>query len=271
MSVNSSSDDTIKIPTGIEFFDKQIGGGLYPGMVLFIEEVGAGGREFALTSVCKNAKAGEHRAHPSEVLYVSISSSPREVVRDVKLTFPHARLEDVLDSIKIKSLTELYFGKSIVPLSWVTDKRPSLKMLKESEKDLLTELVGVFDDVKEGSLVFLDSLSDLARLTRSRISWNDLVDFIKGLRKLCVKKNVLLFSLLTKDMLEKSYEEELLDQADGVLVFEWETEKEAITRWMYIRKLVGILPLLEKDKIAKYSVRIDPVEGFTISRFVRVL
>jgi KaiC/GvpD/RAD55 family RecA-like ATPase len=256
----------IRIPTGIEFFDKQIEGGLYPSMIFLIEEVGAGGREFALTSVCKNARAKEY---PREVLYISISSSPDEVVRDISLAFPQARLEDVLNSIKIKSLAELYFGKSIIPLSWITDKKPSLKSLKEREKDPLSELVRVCDEVKEGSLVFLDSLSDLVRLTRARISWNDLIDLMKGLRKLCIKKNLLLISLLTKGMLERSFEEELLDQADCVLVFEWEVEKEAINRWMYIRKLVGILPILEKDKIAKYSVRIDPVEGFTVSRFVR--
>jgi len=257
----------INIPTGIEFFDKQIGGGLYPGTVFLVEEVGAGGREFALTSVCKNANAD----NPSEVMYISISSSPEEVKRDIRLTFPHAKLDDVLESIKIRSFAEVYFSKSIIPLSWVSEKKPSLESLREGEKDILSELVGVLDEAKEGSLVFLDSLSDLVRLTRTRISWSDLVDFAKGLRKLSVKRNILLLSLLTKDMVEKSYEEELLDQADGVLIFEWEAEREAITRWMYIRKLLGILPLLEKDKIAKYNVRIDPVEGFTISRFVRVI
>jgi len=258
----------IKIPTGIEFFDKQIGEGLHPGLVFLVEEVGAGGREFALTSVCKNVNAKEY---PSEVLYTSISSSPEEIKRDIALTFPNARLEGVLDSIKIRSFAEFYFSRSIIPISWVTEKKPSLKSLGEGEKDLLPELVGTFGEVSEGCLIFLDSLSDLVRLTRTRISWSDLVDFAKGLRKLCVKKDILMLSLLTKDMLEKSYEEELLDQADGVLIFEWEAEKEAITRWMYIRKLLGILPLLEKDKIAKYSVRIDPAEGFTISRFVRVI
>ncbi len=258
----------IRIPTGIEFFDKQIGEGLHPGLVLLVEEVGAGGKEFALTSVCKNANAVEY---PRDVLYISISSSPEEVRRDIELTFPHARLEGALDSIKIRSFVEFYFSRSIVPISWVAEKRPSLKSLGEGEKDLLPELVGAFDEVNEGSLIFLDSLSDLVRLTRTRISWSDLVDLTKGLRKLSIKRNVLLLSLLTKDMLEKSHEEELLDQADGVLIFEWEAEKEAITRWMYIRKLLGILPLLEKDKIAKYSVRIDPAEGFTISRFVRVI
>jgi hypothetical protein len=82
---------------------------------------------------------------------------------------------------------------------------------------------------------------------------------------------MLLMSLLTSGILDEGREEELLDQADAIFVFEWQMEKEAITRWMYFRKFLGVLPILEREKIARYSVKIDPSQGFVISKLLRVM
>ncbi len=258
--------DEKRFPTGIEFFDKQTGG-FYPGVVVLLEEVGAGGKEFALSMIFRGAE--KH----FKATYIAMSSSREEVIRDSKLCFPEGaeeRLKELEEKVKIVSLEELYFESSIIPYWWVGGK-PSLKAFKKKESDVLSELVKVCDDIPEGSLVFLDSMSDLVRLTRNRISWNDLIDLIKGIRKVCVRRNVLVLTTLTKGMLDKGREEELVDQADGTIVFEWEVHKEGVTRWMYIRKLLGILPILEKKKIAKYSIRIDPYEGFVISQLVRIM
>lgn len=40
---------------------------------------------------------------------------------------------------------------------------------------------------------------------------------------------------------------------------------------MYFRKFLGGLPVLEREQIARYSIRIDPVQGFVISKIRRVI
>ena len=256
-----------RFPTGIEFFDKQTGG-LYPGLVILLEEVGAGGREFALSMIFRGAEKY------FKASYIALSSSVEEVINDSKLSFPEApesRLKELEEKVKIISLAEHYFESSIVPYWWISSEKPTLKSLRKKDSNILEELVNVCDAIEDESLVFVDSMSDLVRLTREKISWNDLIDFVKGMRKLCVKRNILTLTTLTRGMLEKGKEEELMDQADGAILFEWEIHKEGITRWMYIRKLLGVLPVLEKKKISKYSIRIDPSEGFTISQLVRIM
>lgn len=97
------------------------------------------------------------------------------------------------------------------------------------------------------------------------------IDLLKGFKAICIKKNILLLALLTSNVLDRGLEEELFETADGVIVFEWFVERDTITRWMYFRKMLGIMPILEKERVSKYSTKIDPAQGFTISRIMRVL
>jgi hypothetical protein len=259
---------TYKFSTGIETVDSRIGG-MYPGSTILLEMVGAGGREFAINSLIKNCEAD----FPSELHYVSITDTPDEVIRNIQLTFPEADqdlLERLFNRLKITSLAGVYFRKSIVPMRWVVERKLSIDELK-GEADIMVQLAETVEGCEDGSLIFLDSLSDLVRLIGRRIEWADLVDLMKGFKKLCIKKNMLLLSLLTSGILNAGREDELLDQADAVFVFEWQIEKEAMSRWMYFRKFLGVLPVLEKDQIARYSIRIDPVQGFVISKIRRVI
>ena len=269
MNVHDSLPETSpRFPTGIEIVDEKIGG-MYPGTAVLLEMVGAGGREFAINVLMRSAE----RDPPSELHYISVTDTPEEIVRNIRLTFPEASQElmnTLLNRLEITSLAGLYFRKSIVPIRWVTDRKMCLEELK-CEADLLVELAETVEKCGEGSFIFLDSLSDLVRLVGRRIEWPDLVDLMKGMKKLCIKKNMLLMSLLTSEMLEEGKEGELLDQADAVFVFEWQIEKEAMSRWMYFRKFLGILPLLEREQIARYSIRIDPIQGFVISKIRRVI
>jgi KaiC/GvpD/RAD55 family RecA-like ATPase len=250
---------TETFPTGIEFLDKQIGG-FPPGFIIFYENAGAGGREFAATSMFNNF--GKF-----SIQYLSVSKPSDVVKTELKKIFPERGEETALE---IVSLADFYFKDTLVPLKWVSDRKMAIELLK-GEKNVFTKLVEFFDIVEPGSYIFIDSLTDLARAATTRFGWEDLVDLLKGLRVLCVKKNLLVTTLLTAEVFEKGREEELLDQADGIVVFEWVVEKDSITRWMYFRKFTGLLPKLEKERIMKYNVRIDPAIGFTISRVMRVI
>ncbi len=250
----------MKFTTGIEFLDKQIEG-IHPGLVVLYESAGAGGREFALTSMFNNA--GKY-----EISYLAISK-PRDVVeREIKLAFPERKIEDI--DFEILSFADLYFKDTLVPLRWVSEKSLGVELLK-TEKNVFNKLVEFFDNLQPESYVFIDSLTDLARIAEMKFGWETLIDILKGLRILCIKKQILLTMLLTSNVFEKGKEEELLDQADGVVVFEFVAERDSITRWMYFRKFLGLLPQIEKERIGRYNVRIDPEIGFTISRVTRVL
>ena len=253
----------IRFPTGIEFLDKKIQG-FYPGLVILQESVGAGGREFALTYLMNNL------SNDFNMKYIDITRTKEEVRREIGLIFSESRSQELIDRINIQSIAETYFRESIVPMRWISDKKLSIKELKGND-NILTLLVEIFENCEGRSIMFLDSITDLARISKDKIRWNDLIDLIKGLKKLCIKKNILLLSLLTAGSVEKEKEEELLDQGDGVLVFEWSVKDEAINRWLYFRKFPGILPLLEREGIIKYSVKIDPEKGFTVSKLVRVI
>ena len=250
----------MKFPTGIEFLDKHIDG-IHPGMVILYESAGAGGKEFALTSMLNNS--GKFK-----ISYLAISKPKDVVEREIKLAFPERKIENI--EFEITSFADFYFKDTLVPLKWISDKKLGVELLK-TEKNVFNKLVEFFDELQPESYVFIDSLTDLARIAEMKFGWENLIDILKGLRVLCVKKEVLLTMLLTSSIFEGGREEELLDQADGVIVFEWVAEKDSITRWMYFRKFLGILPLIEKERILKYNVRIDPSLGFTISRVMRVL
>lgn len=243
------------IPTGIDFLDRQIGG-FYEGLVILYEDSGAGAREFALTMLLNNA--GKH-----ELNYLAIAKTVEEVQREIKLSFPEMKREA---DIKITSLAEYYFKDSIVPMKWISEKS-ILKVLRD-EKNVLSKLVEIFDGIN--GIVFLDSITDLARIAK-RLGWETLIDLLKGFKAVCIRRKILLLALLTSNVLEKGLEEELFETADGVIIFEWVVEKDSITSWMFFRKMLGIMPILYKERFLKFNVKIDPAQGFTISRIMRVL
>jgi len=246
-------------PTGIEFLDKQLGG-FPPGLVVLYENAGAGGREFAITSIFNNSDKFKIR-------YLSISK-PADVVRkELETVFPE---RGEVPEVEVVSLADFYFKDTLVPIKWVSGRGAGIELLK-GEKNLLAKLVEFFDSLESNSYVFLDSLTDLARAAINRLDWESFVDLLKGIRVLCLRNGILLTALLTSEVFEKGKEEEILDQADGIVVFEWSVEKDAIQRWMYFRKFLGLLPKLERERIVKYSVKIDPAIGFTISRIMRVI
>ncbi|AGK62113.1 hypothetical protein Asulf_02159 [Archaeoglobus sulfaticallidus PM70-1] len=251
--------------TGIDVFDSQIGG-LPSGLIFLLEEVGAGGREFALTTLMKLAKSGFENLY-----YFAISSTVDEIKRELTLTFPKSGNEWI-DKIDIKSFSKDFFAKTVVPLSWL-DVEVGLSALKKG--DLLRNLFDGFEKVGDNSVLLIDSFIDLVRKTDvlggNELSWRDLVDFVTGLRKFIIKKNMLVYCLMTKDVVGKAKEEELISSSDGVIVFEFLHGKEMVKRSMFIRKLLGALPILERRGIMRFDISFDPSEGFIISRLQRIV
>ncbi|MFO7966847.1 MAG: ATPase domain-containing protein [Archaeoglobaceae archaeon] len=263
--VVTESTDMKRFPTKIDFLDEKIEG-FYPGFVILHGVVGAGSTEFGLTFLMNNSDSDEQ----VKLYYIAIAKTKEEVLREIRLVFPQEKNKRLIENLNVITLAEDYFKGSIVPLRWVSKRKLTINELK-SGKDILTSLAETIEQCEERSIILMDSITDLARIARERIKWNDLVDLINGLKKICVNKEILMMSLLTSDALEKEKEEELMDQGDGVLIFEWSMKEDSVERWLYFRKFTGILPLLEREGILKYNVSIDPELGFTISNTVRVI
>ena len=253
-----------KMRTGIDFLDSRVEG-LYAGTFnVLLEEVGAGGTEFVMTTMLNNLLNDT-----AKVFYASLTKTHDRFVTEFKLSFPKRDVGGALEKINFRSFVKTYFSRSIVPLSWV-EERVSLLALKE-EKSILEELIEFFEEVEDRSICVIDSLSDLVRLTRSRISWNDMIDFLMGLKTIIKKKNVVVYTILTKGILDYGMQEEILSQADGVFVFEWREKGDRMVRTMFIKRLLGILPLLERERITLCEVIIDPERGFVVSSVMRVI
>ena len=256
-----------RFQTGIDIFDTNTGG-IYPGLVLLVEETGAGGKEFALTSLMNLSRKGIS----GDLVYVSLTATSEEMRREFLLSFPHSG-EDWVEKVKTVSLSKEYFARTIIPISWVLEGTPTLSSLKS--ESLLERLIDIFESFPPGSLIVIDSLTSLARKTDAlggdEIAWKDLIDLLIGIRKMIIKKELLTLVLLTKGVVGRSKEEEIFSTADGIIMFEWMEEKETMRRIMYVKRMIGTLSVLEKQRFTKFDVSIDPASGFTISKLHRII
>ncbi|NOY11597.1 MAG: hypothetical protein GXO67_05875, partial [Archaeoglobi archaeon] len=235
-------------------------GGVYPGLVYVLEAPGAGGREFAYSML--------HRNRERERFVISITATEKDVRREVQLMYPEIG-QSVLEGVRIVSLAELYFQDSIIPMKWVSGKA-SAESLRRRD-DILSGLIKTLDSLEDGSVVVLDSVTDLVRLSGRRLEWEDIVDLLNGLRKIGLRKDCVILALLTSSVLDPGRENELLSSSDGIAVFEWVEEKGSLSRWMHFRKLLGIMPMLEREKVSRLQIRTDPRVGFAVTTYERVI
>lgn len=242
--------------TGVDAIDRH--GGLKPGLIYVMESPGAGGREFIYSLLFKNENANP--------VVVTLTSTVEEVGREIELTYP--ALFEKFGELRVESMADLYFRDSIVPLKWVIGEEEL--PLKRGES-FLEKLVRVFDSIPGGSILFLDSVTDLVRMAGRGVEWPDVVDLMLGIRKLSIRKGSLTLALITSGVLGVGEENEILAGSDGIAVFEWVDERGGMSRWMHFRKLAGIMGYLEREKISRFRIRIDPQSGFSVTQYERVI
>ena len=245
--------------TGIDVIDRH--GGLPSGLVFVVEEPGSGGKEFSYSVIMRNAER--------EPSILSIVNGDEEVIREISEVYP-GNIDEMIGKIRIFSLAEEYFRDSIVPMRWVSERKPMLGDLKR-EGGFVKGLIEAFDNLTTNSLSLIDSINDIARVAGDKLSWKDVMDLFFGIRKVAIKKNALILAILTSDVLERKRENEILSSSDGIIEFFWEAERGEINRWMRVLKLHGILSHLERERIFRFQVRIDPLSGFTVTQYERVI
>jgi archaellum biogenesis ATPase FlaH len=283
-----------KIPTGINTFDVNINEGFPAGsVILLLEDVGAGGREFLYTSIyhlCQ-MKSGIHDPDqvkrkndipsndekkktiilPNKICYVSISKSRGDIITENAYAFHKGYHEAIKDGIVFKELSDIYFRHSISQNIW-SDKKGIIGNDSISDNNILESLSEFLNGNAEGNLVIIDSLTDLLVNETDYLNKTDIIMFLKGMVNISKTWNGLIYLLLSANTIEKHLQEIINDIVDGVLVFEWfDKGSVKMRRNLYISKFRGLIPQLEQNKIAKFETRITYDGGFEVSNVRKII
>jgi KaiC/GvpD/RAD55 family RecA-like ATPase len=267
-----------KMPTGIESLDPILDGGVPRGsVILLIGDLGAGNNEFVYSSLVNtlNIRKGtvsEYIIVPKEVRYVSFTRLKEDVKQEILSSLKIDGLEQFVDAIRFDDLSDHYFDDSIVPDEWYSTSDIKTRMqMRSGHESIFVRLSKVIDAALPDSLIVLDSVTEIATQSNTPALWNNLTGLLRGLQRVAKKRNITLYLLLTRGILDSSKEKELADIADAVLLFRWEESSSARRqRVMYFEKFRGVMPHLEERDLVKFAVRISTTNGFEVSN-IRVV
>jgi KaiC/GvpD/RAD55 family RecA-like ATPase len=267
-----------RMSTGISSLDPILDGGIPPGsVILLLGDLGAGNYEFVYSSIVNNldpAKAGSQKGHqaPKEICYVTFTRVKEDIKTEILQSFHVDGLDRMVDTIRFEDLSEHYFDNTVVPDEWYSHSDVFTRLQKRTgQEGILVRLSKVIDTVQPGSLVVLDSVTDLATPSSHTDAWNNLAGFLRGLQRVSKTRGITSYLLLSSGILDSSRERELADIADAVLLFRWEeTQGARRQRVMYFEKFRGVMPHLEERDLVKFAVKISVTSGFEVSN-IRVI
>ncbi len=282
-----------KIPTGIKTFDVNINGGFPAGsVVLLLEDIGAGAREFIYTSIFNlnlirsDAEKSDSmkKKHvpedsmisnsmlPNKICYITVSKSKEDILNENAYAF-HTDFYNVFkNDLVFKELSDVYFRHSIVQNIWISDEKQAMEFDESLDKNILEEISEFLTTHAKNNIVILDSLTDLMMHETDYLNKNDIVMFLKGMTRIAKTWNGLIYILLSANILEKQMQEIINDVVDGVLVFEWfDKGSVKMRRNLYIPKFRGLIPQLEQNKIAKFETKVTSDGGFEVSNVRKII
>ncbi len=284
-----SDDHTmVRVPTYIPSVDKILGGGVPTGStIILFTEPGAGGPEFLFTSLvnyCREIMGDyqitKHATQPEAIYYITPKTSRGQFVEMMKQQFSYLNSIDFEGEILDKrvfhmDMGDVYFARSIVPLSWYSQKTISEHLRNLPPYDDyggLAYLAGMVETAPENSMVFIDSLTPYLPYFSDSEKWLNLVFLIYGLSRAAKKRKITFVILLTTGILPENREIALGNAFDAIIRLAWQKSQESMSRQrqMYIEKFAGVLPMLSSRDIATYNVSISPETGFEISNLRRV-
>jgi len=281
-----------KIPTGIKTFDVNINGGFPAGsVILLLENVGAGAREFLYTSIFNisqmksnnnNPVKKKHKNSddddamtsvlPDKISYLSLSKSREDILKENAYAFHKDFYNIMKEALIFKDLSDIYFRHSIVQNFWIPDERMLMEYDRDSDKNILEEISEFLSENAENNIVIIDSLTDLMMYETDYLSKNDIIMFLKGMVRISKTWNGLVYILLTANILDKQMQEVITDVVDGVLVFEWfDKGSVKMQRNLYLSKFRGLIPQLEQNKIAKFETKVTSDDGFEVSNVRKII
>ena len=261
------------IPFGVSRFDSILGGGAPAGsVVLLAGESGAGAREFLYTSATMNALGHadpdlfelhygdlhEDAALPPEIHYVSFTSDETDLRREMTYTMANEIVESALDGIEFRDFSPEYFQSSPVPREWYLGETTSLIELgnQSGSEDLLNALGTYLSERAPGSLVLIDSVTDLVAATSDEMGLADIALLLKGLAKASHRWGSLILLHVSVQVLSDVDLGHVIDAVDGTITFEWESGGSTRARTMVVQEFRGVLARLEAENIVRFETEI---------------
>jgi KaiC/GvpD/RAD55 family RecA-like ATPase len=270
-----------RIPFGIRRLDSTIGGGAPAGSVVLVSgEAGAGAREFMYTSAVMNGliegdpelfdlyygsldRAAEA---PSEVHYLSFTADERQVRAEMELALDSELVDAVDGELRFHDLATEYFRLSPVPREWYGARTGSVVDLgTNNDRTSVAEALGnqLTANAAE-NLVVLDSITDLVTASGGELEWTDVPVILKGISRAAFDWNALVLAHVNHETLTAREHGQLIDAADGTLLFEWESGGSARARTMVVKQFRGVLSRIEEEDIVRFETEIGD-SGFDIS------
>ena len=259
-----------RIPTGVSDFDNIVKGGMPLGsVVLLLGDLGAGQKEYAMTSAAKLSLVRENPRSAEFYLGTAFgtgtcpsasSTSPSAAPRRTswrRSGRPSTRTSTTASSATSSSRTSpsKYFRQTLVPRSWTGDGASAL-FSNDGDQGTARGLVDYLDENAQDSMVVIDSLTDL--VVSTKIETIDLVAVLRGMQRVSKRWDGVVYLLLTKDVVDEKMQRMIMDSVDGALVFEW--SKLGISsrrqRYMYVEKFMSILPHLDKERVARFATMV---------------
>jgi KaiC/GvpD/RAD55 family RecA-like ATPase len=270
-----------RIPFGIRRLDTTIGGGAPPGSVVLLSgEAGAGAREFMYTAAIMNGLAkgdpelfdlyygglDERASAPEEVHYISFTSEKRQVNREMTLAMDEEVVEAGIDNMAFHDLSPEYFRLSPVPREWYAEKTANISDLGQTQdRKTVTEALGDrLTSHASGNVVVIDSIADLIGSRADNLPWSDIPVLLKGLSRAAYEWGGLILVHINQETLDAEKHGQLVDAADGTLLFEWESGGSARARTMVVKQFRGVLSRIEDENIVRFETEIGDA-GFDIS------
>lgn len=273
-----------RIPTGVADFDGIIKGGMPAGsVVLLLGDLGAGQNEYVITSAAKLSLVKENpssadfflgsnrkdRVMPEKICYVTFSRSKEDILQEIKMSFNEDYYDAFSRNVIFKDFSSNYFRQTLVPRSWAGDGASAL-FSNSSDDNLLECLVKYLDESAQGSMVIIDSLTDLVLTTKIEVS--DLVAVLRGMQRVSKKWGGVIYLLLTRSVIDEKFQRMIMDSVDGALVFEWNKTGTSSRRqrYLYVEKFMSILPHLDKERIARFATVVTSESGLVVIDTERV-
>jgi KaiC/GvpD/RAD55 family RecA-like ATPase len=270
-----------RIPFGIRRLDTTIGGGAPPGSVVLLSgDAGAGAREFMYTSAVMNGLAegdpelfdlyygglDDRATPPQEVHYISFTSQDRQVEREMTLAMDEEIVQESLDNVEFHDLSPEFFRLSPVPREWYADKTQGVSELGQSQdrKGVPEALGDQLTQHGASNVVVIDSLADLVGARTTDLAFNDIPVLLKGLSRAAYEWGGLILAHVNNETLDAQQHGQLVDAADGTLLFEWESGGSTRARTMIVKQFRGVLSRIEDENIVRFETEIGDA-GFDIS------
>jgi len=270
-----------KVPTGIADLDSIVSGGFPEGsLVLLLGDIGAGTQEYVYTAASKIAivrKSPELRHYflgpacddsvlPDRICYVTFSRSREAILQELGASFNSEFFYAFRDLTTFRDFSAAYFRNSVIPSTWTQQENP----FEARSENVLEGLVSFLDENARGAMVVVDSLTDLVET--EAVEMRDLVTTVKGLQRASKEWGGITYLLLTRGILDKRFEQMVVDSVDGCLTFEWRTYARSSNRqrYMYLEKFTSVLPHLPRDKIARFPTMVTSNQGLVVVYMERI-